>query len=226
MNATGVFDLQEQPEMLLPFEGHGVATSWEFALPKAANLFDYSTVADVLVTIDYTALSSFDYRLQVAQLLNARRSLSSDRAFSFRYQFADAWYDLHNPELTLTPMSVRVQTLQEDFPPNIDNIRIEHVSLYFSRRSGSNIEFETVDLRFAQSGGGLLGGVSRTDNGVISTRSGNGSSWLGMRGALPFGDWRLTLSDTEEIRQWFKNGDVIDILLIVTYSGRLQEWPI
>jgi hypothetical protein len=224
-NASGVSDLQEQPEMLLPFEGHGVATSWEFALSKAANSFDFSTIADVLIAIDYTAILSFDYRQQVIQMLNAKRTVSQDRAFSFRHQFADAWYDLHNPDLTSQPMSVAFETVREDFPPNIDNVRIEHVTLYFSRKSGRNIEFDTVDLRLAQSGGGLLGGISRTDNGVISTRAGNGASWLGMRDAPPFGEWRLTLSKAEEVKQWFKDGDVSDILLLVTYGGRLPEWP-
>jgi hypothetical protein len=224
-NASGLFELQEQPEMLLPFEGQGVATSWEFALPKAANLFDFSTIADVLVTIDYTALSSFDYKQQVVQILNSRRTVSQDRAFSFRYQFADAWYDLHNPELTARPMSVAFETVRKDFPPNLDNVRIEQVTLYFSRKSGQNIEFETVDLRLEQSGGGRLGGATRTDNGVISTRAGNGASWLGMRDATPFGTWQLTLPNTEQVSQWFKDGNVNDILLIITYTGRLPEWP-
>jgi hypothetical protein len=224
-NASGLFELQELPEMLLPFEGQGVATSWEFALPKAANLFDFSTIADVLVTIDYTALSSFDYKQQVVQILNARRTVSQDRAFSFRYQFADAWYDLHNPELTSRPMSVAFETVREDFPPNLDNVAIEQVTLYFSRKLGQNIEFETVDLRLEQSGGGRLGGVTRTDNGVISTRAGNGASWLGMRDSTPFGTWQLTLPNTEQVSQWFKDGNVNDILLIITYAGRLPEWP-
>jgi hypothetical protein len=82
-------------------------------MPKAANQFDYSTIADVLVTIEYTALHSFDYRQQVIQTLNP--NLSADRPFSFRNQFADQWYDLHNPEQTKTPMTVRFQTVREDF---------------------------------------------------------------------------------------------------------------
>jgi len=224
-NASGVSELQEQSEMLLPGEGHGVATSGEFMLPKTSNPFDFSTIADVLITVDYTALFSVDYRQQVIQRLNAKRTVSQDRAFSFRHTFADAWYDLHNSELTPHPMSVSVQISREDFPSNVDNLRIDHVTLYFSRKAGANIEFDAVDLRLIQTAGGLLGGVSGTDNGVISTRSSNGGSWLSMKGAPPTGQWRLTLSKDEEVQQWFRNGDVKDILLIVTYAGRLPEWP-
>src|SRR5262249_12409897 len=56
VNATGLFELEQQPEMILPFEGMGVDTSWEFRMPKPANLLDYDTIADVLITIEYTAL--------------------------------------------------------------------------------------------------------------------------------------------------------------------------
>ena len=52
VNATGLFGLDQQPEMLLPFEGLGVDTTWEFRMLKAANLFDYGSIADVLVTVD------------------------------------------------------------------------------------------------------------------------------------------------------------------------------
>ena len=38
-------------------------------MPKAANFFDYRTIGDVLITIDYTALQSWDYAQQVIQLL-------------------------------------------------------------------------------------------------------------------------------------------------------------
>ena len=125
----------------------------QISLPKAANQFDFATIADVQVVIDYTSLASFDYQQQAVQMLNAKRTLSAERAFSFRYQFADAWYDLHHPDLTSLPMSVGFETVREDFPPNVENVRIEHVTLYFARKAGRNIEFETVDLRLTPAGG-------------------------------------------------------------------------
>jgi hypothetical protein len=46
---------------------------------------------------------------------------------------ADQWYDLHNLEQTETPMAVRFKTIREDFPPNLDKLRKQHVALYFAR---------------------------------------------------------------------------------------------
>ena len=55
--ATRLLELTPQQQtILLPFEGTGVDTTWELHMPKASNLFDYNSIADVLVTIEYTAL--------------------------------------------------------------------------------------------------------------------------------------------------------------------------
>jgi hypothetical protein len=94
-SASGVFELEVQSDMLLPFDTMGVDTSWEVQLPRDANAFDFRTIADVLVTIAYTALHSYDYRQQVIQHLDS--ALSADRGFSLREQFPDPWYDLLYP---------------------------------------------------------------------------------------------------------------------------------
>jgi hypothetical protein len=224
-NATGLFELQESPELRVPFEGSGVATSWELSMPKAANPFDYSTVADVLLTIEYTALASEDYRQQIVQGLNSRRSASASRAFCFRYQFADAWYDLHNPDTTPTPMTVRFETSAADFPPNVEGVRIEHVELYFVRRSGAKFELETVELRLDRPDGPSPRGICGTEAGLVSTRTARGTPWLVFRDVPPVGGWTLTLPNSDEVRRRFTDGDVTDIVLIVTYGGRLPEWP-
>ena len=225
-NASGLFELQDSPELRAPFEGSGVATTWELSMPKAANPFDYSTVADVLVTIEYTALNSFDYRQQIVQSLNSRRTASASRAFCFRYQFADAWYDLHNPDTTPTPMAVQFETSAADFPPNVDAVRIEHVELYFVRRSGSKLEFETVELRLDRPDGPSPKGTCGTEAGLITTRTARGTPWLVFRDVVPVGRWTLTLPDSEEARRRFTDADVTDIVLIITFGGRLPEWPI
>jgi Tc toxin complex TcA C-terminal TcB-binding domain len=224
INASGVFELTPQPgEMLLPFEGMGVETAWELRMPKASNPFDYRPLADVLITFDYTALDSFDYRQQVIQELDQR--LSGDRPFSFRQEFADAWYDLHNPEQTATPMVVSFRTRRQDFPPNLDDLKIQHVVLYFSRVDGT-FEAPVDHLRFTEAGGvGTVGGGATSIDGLISTRKGNAGSWTAMLGKSPIGDWELALPNTGEMKNRFRDEEVDDILLVVTYRGETPPWP-
>lgn len=234
ISATGVFELDTQSEMLLPFESMGVDTTWEFQMPRAANPFDFRTIADVLVTIEYTALNNYDYRQQVIKTLNPK--LSGERSFIFRQQFADQWYDLHNPEQSATPMTVKFKTWREDFPPNLDGLKIEQVLLFFSRvidefAEETPFEIEVKSLRFTPQGETIaVGGGAKTIGGVISTRRGNGASWNSMIGKAPAGEWELSFNfnDPEkdkEIRDRFKNEEIDDILLVITYGGRTPAWP-
>ncbi|MES9890841.1 MAG: hypothetical protein ABW165_07340 [Candidatus Thiodiazotropha sp.] len=228
-DATGLFELQPQiSDKLNPFEGMGVDAQWQFKLPKAANRFDFNSIADVIVTIEYTSLSSFTYRQQVIHQLSNK--ISAERPFSFRNQFADQWYDLNNPDRTSTPMIVNFDTLIADFPPNIDNLKIKHVVLYFVRADGVEIEVPVTHLRFTENGGiGTVGGGATSIEGVISTRRGNASSWTSMIGKSPYGTWELSLNDNladvRALAELLKNEEITDILFVISYSGNTPEWP-
>ncbi len=41
-------------------------------------------------------------------------------------------------------MSVGFETLLEDFAPNVSNLKVQHVALYFARSPGATIEFEST----------------------------------------------------------------------------------
>lgn len=232
MNATGLFELDPQPELLVPFEGIGVDTTWEFRMPKAANQFDYRSIADVLVTIEYTALNSFDYQQEVLQTLDSR--VSADRAFSFRSQFADAWYDLHNSDQVEVSrqMVVSFEIRREDFPANIEDLSIAHIVLYFAHNR--NTTFKPVEVTYLllerKDGGGPL---SSDGDGIISTRRANAAVWQNSKNSLigksPIGTWELSLNyhnvqKDQDIRERFKREEIEDILFVITYAGRTPEW--
>src|SRR5262249_24139109 len=158
--------------------------------------------------------NSFDYRQQVVQALD--QAFSADRPFSFRNELADAWYDLHNPDQTATPMTVRFTTTRDDFPPNLDNIRIQQLLLYFATRAGSVAEVDGVHLGFTeQSAGGAPTGSARPPggeagslDGVISTRTGSAGSWSSLLGKRPFDEWELSLPDSPETRRLFQEEEI------------------
>ena len=205
--------------------GTGVDTVWRFELPKAANPFDYSTIADVLLTIEYTALNSFDYRQQVIQTLDP--TLSLDRPFSFRQQFPDQWYDLNSPDQTPTPMVVRFKTTRGDFLPNVDDLKMQQLVLYFAPTNGQPVEIRGARLLFKkQADETPVGGSADSVDGIISTRRANGSNWLPITGAKPpIGEWELALPTDETIKNIFRDEEIEDILFVITYSGRTPEWP-
>lgn len=54
-NDSGMFETNLREERLLPFEGAGAESTWKLELPKDFRQFDYSTIADVILHIRYTA---------------------------------------------------------------------------------------------------------------------------------------------------------------------------
>ncbi|MEL7223820.1 MAG: hypothetical protein AAGL17_02900, partial [Cyanobacteria bacterium J06576_12] len=227
-----VLELQPEAQALQrPFEGTGFATQWELRMPKSSNIFDYNTIATVLFTVDFTALHSFDYEQQVIEQLD--RNISANRAFRFRNEFADAFYDLNNPDLTDTPMVVRFQTRREDFPPNVNDLRIQHLILYCIRKDGETFEVPVRHLHFtAQDTIGTVGGSAQTIDGIISTRRGNGTSWLPMSGKAPYGEWELAFIDEpsdvingQRVRDLFDQELIEDLLLVITYEGQTPTYP-
>lgn len=57
-NDAGVFELNFRGEKYVPFEGAGAISEWSLSLPTAVRMFDYNTISDVVLHLDYTA--SFD----------------------------------------------------------------------------------------------------------------------------------------------------------------------
>jgi hypothetical protein len=237
INATGLFDLDPQPEMLVPFEGIGVDTSWVFHLPKAANQFDYNTIADVLFTLEYTALNDFDYAQRVIKRLDSQ--FSADRPFSFRRDFADAWWDLHNPEQTPKPFVVSFQTGESDFPANVEDLRIGQVVLYFAFRQGKPTPVDALNLQYSYLDPSNnnqpvnVGPLSAVPiKGIISTRA---NAWIQLRGSHRVeGTWTLDFNPPagdpqrvqklERLRALFDGDHLDDLLLVITCSGRTPVW--
>ena len=228
MNATGLFELDTQPELLLPFEGLGVDTSWEFQMPKAANFINYDSIADVLLTIEYTALSDTVYRNQVIQQLD--RKFSADRAMSFRQQLSDQWFDLHNPEQVEVAKRYRAEFSIErgDFPLNLESPKIAHLVVYFVPKDVDVVKTTLVGLRFVPEGApssAALGGDASSLHGLLSTRSGSASNWQNCAGVEPFGKWTLDLSRDDELQDLLAADKVRDILFVVSYTGQTPAWP-
>jgi len=222
-NATGLFEMQQESHMMLPFESSGVDMVWELRMPKASNPFDFNTIVDVLITIEYTALDSYDYRQQVINELD--RNVNANQAFSLKNHFPDQWYALHNPEDGIDQISVKFDIKRDFFPPNIQNLIIQHVQLYISTKDGKQIDNKVTIHLIDQINGMEYGGSTTPINNVISTRSGNVAGCSSLIGKKPEGTWQLSLEDYPEAMNMIRNNEIEDILLIITYSGEMLEWP-
>ena len=230
-NASGVFELVEQPDMMLPFEGSGVATTWIFEMPKAANSFDYSTIADVLLTLEYTALDSDVLRRRVIQEMSPQ--VSAERVFSLRRQFPDQWYDLHHPRSA--PRNIKLRINRSDFPPNTGNdLRIQHITLFLARKEDVMLEGRIDEIKLTPK---TLGGTPApvtssaammTLNGAVSTRQSGGAALQSFISAAvpPVGEWELTFAADQSTTELFKEDEsnLDDILLVITWQSTAVPW--
>jgi hypothetical protein len=118
---SGLFELRSDDPMLLPFEGLGVETQWTLEMPRAFNRFDFGTIADVLLQIEYTALEDRGYRADVLAALPARETV--DSSFDLGFAFPDGWYQVKNPRPADPPAdrSFEARLPRSFFPPQFDD---------------------------------------------------------------------------------------------------------
>jgi hypothetical protein len=99
-NDGGVFEMSFRDERYLPFEGVGaVETEWELQLPSKFRPFDYETISDVIVHMNYTAKHDDGFRTSVESALeDYLNSTGIGQLVSLRRDCPDELYRLiHGP---------------------------------------------------------------------------------------------------------------------------------
>lgn len=223
INATGLFDVDLQPEMLRPFEGLGVDTTWVLELPRASNPFDFSTLIDVLMTIEYTALHDVGYRREIIGRIG--RSTQGERSFSLRSRFPDVWYALQNTE-DGAAITVMIDVSEADFPPNCDAVSMDALTVFIvpsALDQGSVPELEFSSLTMTGPDGTRVLDGARTFGGIVGTRRGNGAAWKPLEGRSPVGNWQLRLPNTSTTLAALAR--LQDIVIAISYRATLPSWP-
>jgi hypothetical protein len=200
----GVFELNARDERYLPFEGSGVISDWHLALPGEFRQFDYDTIADVVLHIQYTARDGgpelrtraltelialvndmvlAEGREGLALLLSARRDLSHE------------WPRFLNPPAGVSDQTLTIDLSQNRFPHLFTGrqLRIDKVDIYVS----VNAEFsrivtdQNLKITLAQGATASTTPLRLSDaNGLLH------AEWTDGNGSL--GDWTLAA--------WLDNG--------------------
>lgn len=216
-NASGLFELQPtQNELLNPFEAMGIESRWEFKMPQFSNRINYSNIADVLLTVEYTAFDSYIYRTQVLQDID--NVLSFNRGFSFKNNFPDQWYELGEAQSGSSTFAVTVQLERELFPQGINDLKLDgsNLSLYFVRANTFEDEIESFDFSLA---GAIPSLNKKTVNGLLSVA-------ITPIGNSPIMDLTLVFDNNFTNRELFTQENVTDILLLVGCKAELTKYPL
>jgi Tc toxin complex TcA C-terminal TcB-binding domain len=127
-NDSGLFETNLRDERYLPFEGAGVISEWQLALPadpskKEPCQFDYNTISDVIFHVRYTAREAGGSLKNgaIANLktrIDAAQTNGSVRLFSIRHEFPTEWAKFKSITITapVTTAELSLNLRPEHYP--------------------------------------------------------------------------------------------------------------
>jgi hypothetical protein len=132
-NDSGMFELNFRDERYLPFEGAGVISTGQIDLPLDTNAFDFETISDVVINLEYTARdggaaqAGWAKQAAVMPTFSLQPGAAPSPAsfppqtnlahlFSLKHEFLSEWYKFLNPPDTAASQSMQVALTIERFP--------------------------------------------------------------------------------------------------------------
>ena len=120
-NDSGMFEFSFRDERYLPFEGAGAVGDWRIELPAVYSQFDYNSISDVILHVNYTALD--EGGLAGAAKANVTDVLAQSaatggffRLFDLKREFANEWFLQGNDLKDGTLHKMMIKLRPEQFP--------------------------------------------------------------------------------------------------------------
>ena len=203
---SGMFQTNFDDERFLPFEGAGAISTWEISMPIETNQFDFATLNDFVLHLNYTALEGDQAAIDAA-LDNLEEVLPENSALllNLKQLFAVEWYKNLAPENTGTNEMI-LNISNELFPffyRNRDLI-FEHLDLYIEGNTTTPDFYVWIDSpeELPVSINTLGSWVKLTDDfGELSHYTfdnPNSPESIGLPGNNHKGKWKLKIQSPEE----------------------------
>ena len=169
----GMFEMNFRDERYLPFEGTGAVSEWRLELPQPGLAqFDYSTIADVVLHLSYTARDGGSSLRSLAQtdllerISNIKQELSQTglhTLINFKHDMPNEWHLLkQNGSANVTIDKSRLPYLAQALDASIGNV------VLLAKVAGNPAMF-AVDIDGATTNLSLIGGwgMAKGENGDI-----------------------------------------------------------
>ncbi|MFK5937204.1 MAG: neuraminidase-like domain-containing protein [Sulfurimonas sp.] len=118
-NDSGMFELNFHDERYLPFEGAGVVYSeWKIEMPKQHNNFNFDSLSDVIMHINYVALADTpDNAREISTEMNV--------LFNLKDNFPTEWHRLKNDTNFDGRFEIKPEHLPFRLRPKINSLTIQ-----------------------------------------------------------------------------------------------------
>jgi hypothetical protein len=146
-NDSGLFELSFRDERYLPFEGAGAISRWRIDMPKDCNAFDFDTVSDVIIKLNYCAREGGELLKAAAKKALQTEIGNTDasqlfRLFSLQHEFPTDWHRFLYPATPAAGQGI-LQTIalnlnQERFPFQFrgKKVSLDSVVLFLNIKEG------------------------------------------------------------------------------------------
>jgi peptidoglycan hydrolase-like protein with peptidoglycan-binding domain len=147
---SGIFELNFNDDRYLPFEGAGVISDWRIDMPIENNYFDFSSLSDVILHINYTSRSGGGLLTTGANdYLQEILPNSAARLFSLRHEFGTEWHKFINPAGDGDEQELVLTLKPEHFPffirGKLSTLKIKNLDLFVE--TGTEGEDFTASLK-------------------------------------------------------------------------------
>jgi hypothetical protein len=115
-NDSGMFEVNFRDERYLPFEGAGVISTWQLDLPKDTNAFDFETISDLILNVNYTARDGCAALRHAARAAASQPATPAPRLFSLKHEFPSDWYKFLTPPAAAPSQVLTIALGIERFP--------------------------------------------------------------------------------------------------------------
>ncbi|MEG3838650.1 hypothetical protein [Microcoleus sp. herbarium14] len=215
-NDSGLFELNFRDERYLPFEGAGAVSRWRIDLPKDCNAFDFATISDVILKLNYTAREGGEILKNAAkkamqEAIADVEKVSLARLFSAKHEFPTQWHQFLNSTGTTATLSLSLDLERFPFQFRSKILTIQQVELFLPLKEGEVIN-DTLTFSLQSTIGTasekMLNSTlppSIINNTVVpvEVKSGEEAAWL------------LTV-DTAQLKQM--QDAIVDLFIICHYT--------
>jgi hypothetical protein len=222
---AGLFQLNFNDERYLPFEGTGAVSTWRLEMPRATNRINFSTISDVVLSINYTAQDGGGlFRSQVTSLA-ALKPYFGSQLISFNQTYSSQWFAFMQDHSNAGSQTLRFELAASMIPPHLENSRL--TGFYFQLDAGDRTAegknpYITLQLTDTISETFNLNGQNSFS--FISTARPKMSDVFGHRSIELRLDARGDYTPDQLKKDGFLDGDAVRNIVMILYYESEVNW--
>lgn len=227
-NDGGLFELNFQDERYLPFEGAGAISQWTLELSDGFKQFDYDTISDVILHMNYMAREG-GAALKAGAKGNIEDGLNEfandlvsnqqalQRVFSLKTHFPNALYELLQPTGTADQQTTSFEVKTPHFPHFLSEKTItlkDNLAILIKKRNGETMAPSPVISISMNYGSTSLAAAALADASASYPLI---HHQFDVSGGSPIDTWAITATGTS-LSDTLNSEEIEDVYLILNYT--------